>query len=246
MSASLKVLVVDDDRDLAETIDDILSGWGHEVTVAHDGEEAVRLFRERRYDLCFMDVRLPGTNGVDSLLEIRRFRPDAQIVIMTAYSVEDLLARAVEGGALAVLQKPLATADLLRAIERVGPRGVVLVVDDDGDFAECLKDALWSAGYSALVARDGAHALAALKDRRVDVMVLDLRLPVLSGLDLCRELRRAGLEVPTIVVTGYAGEERRAIDELRRHHVRDVMRKPVDVKVLLQAVDEARGPATRS
>lgn len=241
MSSHLKVLVVDDDRDLAETIEDILTGWGHDVTVAHDGERAVALFRERQFDLCFMDVRLPGANGVDSFLEIRRLRPQARVVIMTGFSVEDLLARAVDGGAVAVLHKPLEVADILRAVEGVGARGVVLVVDDDADFAESLKEALLAAGYSARVAHDGGTALAELKAGAVDVMVLDLRLPGTSGLDLCRDLARAGQSLPTIVVTGYPLEEAAAIEALKEHDVTDVLVKPIDVSALLRAIDDAKG-----
>jgi CheY-like chemotaxis protein len=245
VSNCLKVLVVDDDRDLAETIEDILVGWGHEVTVAWDGEQAVRLFRDASFDLCFMDVRLPGANGVESLLEIRRFRPEAKIVIMTAYSVDELLARAVDGGALAVLHKPLGVEDMARAIEKAGARGLVLVVDDDGDFADNLSDALVSEGYSALVVRDGASALSVLQARRVDVMVLDLRLPVRSGLEVCQELTRSGLAVPTVVVTGYAREEQQALAALRAQRVSDVLLKPLDVRQLLKAVEGARGGAAR-
>ena len=243
MSAGLRLLVVEDDRDLAETLEDILRGWGHAVTLAHDGEQAVRLFRDASFDLCFMDVRLPGSSGVDSLLEIRRFRPDARIVIMTAYGVEDVVARATTGGALAVLHKPLGADDLLAAIEKARLHGVVLVVDDDGDFADCVQDALRSAGYSALVVRDGDSALAALRERAVDVMVLDLRLPVRSGLEVCQELKRAGRNVPMVIVTGYPREEAGAIAALRGQLVSDVFVKPVDVPALLRAVDEARGQA---
>jgi CheY-like chemotaxis protein len=241
MDTCLSLLVVDDDRDLAETIEDILVGWGHRVTVAHDGEEAVRLFRENPYDLCFMDVRLPGASGVESLLAIRRFRPDAKIVMMTAYAVEDLLARAKDGGAVAVLNKPLGTEDMRLAIDGVRARGVVLVVDDDGDLAETLADALRSAGYSAFVAGDGGRALSAVRERRVDVMVLDVRLPVRSGLEVVQDLRRAGLSMPTVVVTGYPREEQVALEQLRERPVSDVLFKPLDVKRLLAAVESARG-----
>jgi CheY-like chemotaxis protein len=201
----------------------------------------VRLFREVSFDLCFMDVRLPGANGVESLLRIRRFRPEAKIVIMTAFSVEHLLAEAVAGGALEVLSKPFATADLLRAIAKADARGVVLVVDDDGDFAEGLADALGAAGHAALAVGDGESALAALRERRVEVMVIDLRLPVRSGLEVCRELRRTGLDVPTVVVTGYPREEAAAIEALRSDAVRDVLVKPIDLPRLLAAVESARG-----
>lgn len=244
MTHPIRVLVVDDDPDLAETIEDILTGWGHHVTVAHDGERAVQLFSDRPFDLCFMDVKLPGANGVDCFLEIRRRRPEAKVVMMTAYGVEDLLARATAGGALAVLHKPLDVKDILRAIERVGTRGVVLVVDDDEDFAESLAEALRAAGYSTLVACDGDRALEGARDGSVEVMVLDLRLPGLSGLGVYQELRRAGLAVPTVVVTGYPQEEAATLHVLKALDIRGVMVKPVDIRALLRVVEEVREPKT--
>jgi len=244
MTRPLRVLVVDDDWDFAETIEDILTGWGHDVTVAHDGEQAVRLFNERAFDLCFMDIKLPGANGVDCFLEIRRFRPRARVVLMTGYGVEDLLARAVAGGALAVLHKPVAVEDLLGAVEKAGVRGVVLVVDDDSDLADSLTEALQVAGYSTLVAPDGDRALEEVRSHAVDAMILDLRLPARSGLDVCRELKRAGLAVPTVIITGYAQEEAAALDILRTLDVRGVMAKPVDLRALLRVVDEVRDTRT--
>lgn len=245
MSARLKVLIVDDDRDLAGTIEDIVAGRGHEVTVAFDGESAVRLFREQAFDLCFMDVKLPGANGVDSLQQIRRLHPAAKVVMMTAYSVEDLLGRAVSLGAVAVLHKPLHVREILRQIEKVGPRGVVLVVEDDDDFAVSLEEALAEAGYKTLRASDGDGALAEIERRPVDVMVLDLRLPARSGLEVFQELRRRGRAVPTVVVTGYPREEAAAVEALQVQQVASVLVKPIDLAALLRIVDEACAAAGR-
>jgi two-component system, NtrC family, response regulator HydG len=111
-----RIFIVDDDRDHAESIADILTMHGHDVDMAFSGEEAVRRFSERQFDVTLMDVKLPGMSGVEAFFELRRQRADAQVIMMTGFSVEQLLAQAVQGGARGVLYKPLAIPDLLRAI----------------------------------------------------------------------------------------------------------------------------------
>jgi two-component system, NtrC family, response regulator HydG len=115
-----RVFIVDDDRDHAESIADILAMHGHDVDMAFSGEEAVRGFNEREFDLTLMDVKLPGMNGVETFFELRRQRADAQVIMMTGFSVEQLLSQAILNGARGVLYKPLAIADLLRAIGGIG------------------------------------------------------------------------------------------------------------------------------
>jgi DNA-binding response OmpR family regulator len=238
-SSRLRVLVVDDDVDLAETLQDILASRGHVVTLAYDGETAVALFRERPFDLCFMDVALPGSNGVECFLEIRRLRPTARVVMMTAYSLESLLARALEEGALAVLHKPLDAGEILRMVVGLKGRGVVLVVEDDADLAESLRDTLVGSGYSAVLARDGKAALESARAGGIDVLILDLRLPGMSGLEVHLELRRSGLTLPTVVVTGYRDEEAAAIGELEKGAVKAVLTKPLDMEAFIRAVESA-------
>jgi two-component system response regulator HydG len=236
---SLRILVVDDDADFAETLRDILEGRGHAVELAYDGENAVRVFSERHFDLCFMDVSLPGRNGVESFAEMRKARRDARVVMMTGFSVEDLLARALDDGAWAVLHKPLDLARVLDMLSQVGSRGLILVVDDDPDFGVALQDALSAAGYRSLVAREGPAALEALRRQHVDVMVLDIRLPVMNGLEVYLTAKREGIAVPTVVVTGYAAEEAASLEDLRAAAVDQVLVKPVAIPELLRVVEHA-------
>ncbi len=63
-----------------------------------------------------MDVKLPGMNGVETFLALRKQRADAQVIMMTGFSVEQLLSRAIENGARGVLYKPLAIPELLRVV----------------------------------------------------------------------------------------------------------------------------------
>ncbi len=113
---SLRILIVDDDVDFAAAQAEVIEAEGYDVECAHTGGEAVARFRENDFDIAFMDVKLPDMNGVESLFEIRRLKPDAKVMMMTGFSVELLPQQAVEGGAFGVLQKPFAPAALLAAI----------------------------------------------------------------------------------------------------------------------------------
>jgi CheY-like chemotaxis protein len=103
----LHILVVDDDKDNANSLAEIFELEGHVVTTAHSGMEAIKAYDEKNFDLAFMDIAMPGKNGVESFFEIRKLKPRAKVYMMTGYSVEDLVQRAIDHGALGVLHKPV-------------------------------------------------------------------------------------------------------------------------------------------
>lgn len=234
---SLKILVVDDDPDFAEGLALYLELAGHKVEIAVSGEEAIGRFSRDEFDITFMDVRMPGINGVDSFFEFRKIKPHARVVMMTAYSVEHLLRSAIDGGALGVMQKPFGSEDLLQMLEKVKPSGVVLLADDDREFAECLETVLANAGYAITVAHTGREAVDTIRDDGFDVLILDLRLPVLNGLEVYLELQKFGRELPTIIVTGYEIEEAEKLTALQAKPVAGYLRKPFDSTELLKAID---------
>ena len=236
----LRVFIVDDDIDFAESLAEIITKRGHHVELAHSGEDAVERFRDADFDIAFMDVKLPGKNGVESFFEIRKIKPDAKVMMMTGYSVEHLLRQAVDNGALGVLHKPLDFDDVLEALDKVKPAGLVLIADDDLDFVDSLEVVLTDAGYSILVAHSGDEALKKGMENDLDVLVLDLRMPVINGLDVFLELKKQGRNVPTIIVTGYADEEEAAIETLRQESASGCLVKPFDPLKLLEAIEAAK------
>ncbi len=234
----LRIFVVDDDPDFAEGLAITLELEGHEVTFASSGEEAVRKFGKRDFDVTLMDVRMPGMDGLESLLEIRKIKPDAKVFMMTAYSVEDLLRQAMAEGAMGVLNKPFDSETLLQALKDVSPAGVILVADDDPDFVEGVQSTLTEAGYTVTIARTGQEAVDKVLDNGFDVLLLDMRMPVLSGLEVYRELKKQGRTLPTIIVTGYEAEESANIRELLQMSAKGCLVKPVGTADLLQAIEE--------
>ncbi len=231
------ILIVEDDQDFAESMADTLELHGHEVQLAVSGEEAVSVFKEKDFDIAFMDVKLPGKNGVESFLEIKKFKPEAKVVMMTAYSVNQLLDEAVENGAWSVLHKPFNMEHVLEMLNRIKQYGI-LIADDDPDFVKSIIDILKKKNYNVYVARDGKEAIERVKSDDIEVLLLDLHMPILSGLEVYVDLKKSGHTVPTIIVTAYAKEEADTLDRLRTLSVTGILTKPFDPKVLLQAVND--------
>jgi CheY-like chemotaxis protein len=188
-------------------------------------------------------VKLPGMNGVETFFAFKKLRPDAKVMMMTGYSLEQLIAQAVENGALGVLHKPFAIGDLLEVLERVKPRGLVLVADDDPEFAASIEPILSQHGYRVQIARTGAEALELAAAEDVNCLILDLKMPVLTGLEVFFKLRLEGRAIPTIFVTGFQTEESEALSRLQEPLNQGVFLKPFDPAELLRAVDAATGTA---
>lgn len=101
-----KILIVDDNHDLAECLGIVLREEGYQVTVVFNGEDAVAKVHEEDFNLAIIDVKLPGINGVEVFRSIRDERPDTQGIMMTGYRVDPLLSEAMDYGATCVLHKP--------------------------------------------------------------------------------------------------------------------------------------------
>ncbi|MFZ5915866.1 MAG: GAF domain-containing protein [Chloroflexota bacterium] len=117
-------------------------------------------------------------------------------------------------------------------------RETILVVDDNAQIADFLTEHLLPRlGYDTLTARDGRAALKKVRAHQPDLMLLDLRLPDISGLDVLHQLAEEGRSVPTILFTAY-GSEQVAVDAFRLG-VQDYLIKPVDPDDLAAAIDRA-------
>jgi CheY-like chemotaxis protein len=131
MTMRTRVLIVDDDADLAESLADILLDHGCDVGIAEHGQEAVERVCIEDFDVIFMDVRMPVMNGVDSFFAIRSIRPQARVVMMTGFK-EAFVERAIQAGAEGPLHKPFSVDDMLALIER-DDRAISSLQPDHGE-----------------------------------------------------------------------------------------------------------------
>jgi two-component system, NtrC family, response regulator HydG len=129
---SMHVLVADDDPGITQTLTDILMIFGHRVTVATSGDEALARVEEANPDCVLTDVRMPGMSGVDLCRVLNGRVPGLPVVVMTAYAYDGVVEKAIQQYATAAVAKPLDVDRLLEVLEQVcAEAGASLAGDDD-------------------------------------------------------------------------------------------------------------------
>lgn len=109
------ILVVDDEESIAAAFRRFLTDDGHEARITSNAEEGLRLIAERPPNIAFIDVRMPGLDGVQALQAIRQHYPQVYVVVMTAYGTSQTSIEAIRAGAFEYLTKPL-DLDTLRSV----------------------------------------------------------------------------------------------------------------------------------
>ncbi|GAG57138.1 unnamed protein product, partial [marine sediment metagenome] len=115
------ILVVDDDPGTCMTLKNIFLKKGYRVGIAHDGEKAITMAREKTHDIIFIDLKLPTINGLEVYLKIKEIDPKLVAIMMTGYRKEmtDLVEEALNNNAYACIYKPLDIEKLLMLIEEI-------------------------------------------------------------------------------------------------------------------------------
>jgi CheY-like chemotaxis protein len=120
----------------------------------------------------------------------------------------------------------------------------VLLVEDDDDNRELMAEVLAVAGYTVHSVASGPEALRTLSERSVDVVVTDLGMPGMGGLEMARAAKAIAPAVPVVVVTGWA--EREDVERARGREVDAVLLKPVDPESLTETVAESLAGRSRN
>lgn len=257
------ILVADDEPDLREMVAEYLEARGWRVLQAQNGLEALLHVKRSRPQAIVLDVMMPRLGGLDALARIHRFDPSITVVVVTALADDELRARALALGAASVLAKPFELADLGRALGgEAGGRaaealpvpdtrptvqppapapapvhGTVLVVDDDESVREFLVELLTAQGYSTHVAVNGPAGVRAVTELAIDVVLLDIDMPGISGVNALVAIRAVAPRVAVIMVSGTADVA--VAKQALAFGAFDYVTKPVDLQYLGAAVQAA-------
>jgi len=214
-----RILLVDDEPVIRKLAGDMLRLLGYEVSAADGGAEALELYRRGSFDLAILDLVMPQMNGRELLAEIRRIDPEARVLLASGFHLDIDLADLEREGACGFLSKPFIVASLSQAVAkalRTGPVAPlrVLVADDMGVNREVVAALLREMGHDAQLVEDGAAALAAATSESFDLMLLDVELPRMSGIEVTAAIRAheeeaGGEHAPIIAVTGHGSADDR-------------------------------------
>ncbi|BFU94450.1 MAG: putative Response regulator, CheY-like [Nitrospira sp.] len=251
----VKLLIIDDDRMNCDLLQAVFTRHGYEVHTATNGIEGLTLFREHGPRVTILDLRMPGMDGLMILKEIRAMDPHAPVIILGGGATEMQENQARSLRVTDFLRKGLSLDVLVEGVNRVvqhptksaaenslvSSTGVatdtdetVLVVDDEQLVRELLVQFLSLRGYRALGVKDATAALAMIDQAPPDLILLDLFLPGMSGVEMMRRLRQKEFGGAVIIITGSHDEE--VLEEAWALHPQEVLTKPVDLERMLSVI----------
>ena len=232
----MRILVVDDDRDFAESMGDIIELEGHQPILAYNGIEALEIFKQNNIDLILIDFIMPGLNGIETLLEIRKLNSAVPVVMITAYANKEFINDAKQQGAIDILDKPFNINKLTKIISNIKNPHNVLLLDDDRDFADCLSTALSDEGFEVNVAYNIKQALGCISESEIQLLILDIRIDGETGIDAWYSIREIHPNLPTIFISGYTDQFFDQIEGILKLLQIEVMNKPFAPDELINTI----------
>ena len=119
MRSRWHILVVDDEETMTESLAAWLREDGYSVDTASSGREAIERARAREYAIYFVDLKMPGLDGIETMMEIRKLQPEASVIIITAYATVDTAITAMKEGAQEYVVKPCHPQEISLLVERI-------------------------------------------------------------------------------------------------------------------------------
>lgn len=237
-----KVLVVDDEKEVRDFLIRLLSLRGLHVKAVEDGYKAIEIFKQEKFDVVFLDVRMPHLNGVEALRELKKYNPSAKYVMITGYAVNDLLEEAREEGAFTSIRKPFDIDEIIAVVQDYNfgkaPEEAVdiLIVDDEETTLEFFKELLKDRVYRLVMAKTGNDAIAQAKDKKFDLLLLDIALKDCNGIDLYFKIKQINPGLDVIIITGYPEKAKDAL----HLDIKGCFYKPFDIDRILSAIENIR------
>ncbi|MDI6777286.1 MAG: response regulator [Syntrophales bacterium] len=202
------ILIVEDDPQFAKILLDIAHEKGFKGVVTPEGGNVLELTRQFKADAITLDIRLPDVDGW-TVLDRLKLDPELRHIPVHIITVEEERLRGLQRGAFAYLEKPVSRNRLDEAFSKIEgfikkPKKNLLVVEDNDDERKVIVGLLGDGDIKITAVDTGKKALDALKKDQFDCMVLDLRLPDISGFEVMDEMERdpALSEIPIVVFTG--------------------------------------------
>lgn len=260
------IMVVDDSQCSREIMADILHSFNFRVEALPDGEAAISFLEatDEPFDIVLMDYKMPGMNGDEVAAALRRntaieHKPEI-IMVMTPHDMDRVRLSAEDMGAHSFIRKPISPSIMVDTImsvlgkdrlledEQVGgmdlpvfPGAKVLLVEDNEMNREFAGELLGIMEIGVETAEDGQQCVDKVSKESFDVILMDIQMPVMDGLEATRRIRQLSTaaddrfaRVPIIAMTAQALSDDQ--DKCIEAGMNDYVTKPIDVQLLARAL----------
>ena len=190
------ILIVDDSAIVRKALTRQLEQFGAQVTQAEDGQQGVEAALSGHFDLIISDVEMPHLDGF-GLCETLKDSPVTRgipVIMLSSLDSDKDIDRGFKAGAAAYVSKSQAQTQLIETIESVLEKfkfhhnRLVLVVDDSRTVRHLVTQALEEAGFKVITAENGKQALKRIDEQRPDLIISDVDMPEMNGIDFCKTL----------------------------------------------------------
>lgn len=248
-----RVLLVDDEEDFLTASSQALQRRGLEVDVAPNGVTALEMADEQQYDVIVLDVKMPDIDGIEVFRIIRRKYPNLPVILLTGHSSIDDAFQTSKDGIADYLSKPIDMDDMAARIREVVVQFEqresedheppppdssvpvrVILIDDEVRFLDSMKRVLERRNLDVDTAESGEQGLTLLKEKLVDVVVLDIKMPGLGGLEVLRRIKTYYPSVQVIMLTGHPSYV--TAMEAIKQGAHEYLEKPPDIEKLAATI----------
>ena len=241
------VLIVDDNRILCKELAKELRRNFFSTYIAYTGINALEILNKKKIDVILLDVKIPDGNGLKFLKQVKEKWTNCEVIMITGYGSQEIAIEALRCGAIDYLEKPLKPDELFaalgRAVEKLAEkeeliyRSSVLIVDDDKKFTQKIKKILEKEGYNSFTAHNGKEALEIVNNAKIDVILANIKMPVMDGIELLEKAKKLHQDIEVIMITGYGNKEN-AVKSLRKGAINYIY-KPINIEELCIALEKA-------
>ncbi|HKO57302.1 MAG TPA: response regulator [Thermoanaerobaculia bacterium] len=208
-----KALIVDNDAPVRLLLTTILVREGFTCVEAVDGEEALQKVADGTFDLIVLDLMMPVLSGEEVLAQLGQTQRRKNVIVLTAMSERHWGPILESPCVYAIIRKPFDLAHLLATVRGLG-RKRILFIEDDEATQYLVGREMTRAGYSVTIAADGQSALRSLRDDTYDALVVDLKLPVISGYDVLEHVASTAAPPPPVIVLSVLSAPERPLPQI--------------------------------
>lgn len=237
----IKILVVDDEKDIKEFVSEFFEEIGYKVFSTTDPFKVMPLVEKEKPDVVLLDILMPELSGKDILKEIKTKNKDTKVIMVTMVDDPKVKEECLSLGADEYVKKPFTTEYLESVVmKKVSEiidfsKARILVVEDELETLEHIRKSLDLIVRGEITAVSNAdEAIKKILEVNFDVVLLDIKLPGKSGLDVIKEVKKKKALPDIIIVSGYDSND--IVKQLLKEGVVDYVPKPIDIKILYRKV----------
>ncbi|MBC7188625.1 response regulator, partial [Candidatus Aerophobetes bacterium] len=241
------ILIADDVKLFHIFIKQTLASKDYELVFVERGKEVLDFVMKKNVDLLILDVELPDMNGIEVLKSVRKLTQDMQsvvelkelpVIMVTAYPREEIKIEAEKLGVAGFFGKPIKRKEFKKLVEEIlkeGYRGenakkLILCVDSEPRVQRFYKGTLSDRNLQVLTASNGLEALEMVEYNRPNLIITELNLPEMDGVEMIKTIRETNPHLPIIVVSSVS--EKEGSEKLKELKVEGYLSKPFKLREL--------------